>query len=307
MNALHDLLQGFAQSENMYGKGSLCVALVVTRHAIEAGLPVNPDEMLAKSGGQVKGLGKAAVQAILAEHGISRVLAEEGGRTSRGSVGNMRNYVAFLNHLPIKDNDDLKDMERWWIDRVRRFFSSKPFVLKADTKMAVRHCLRHLLSQAQQRQSEATGTMFFGTMLQHLIGAKLTLLGISIVHHGASVADQSTERCADFQVDDVAIHVTTSPSESLIRKCMRNLDQDLRPLIITTNRHVPVADAMAESLGIADRLDIFDAEQFLTSNIFELGMFSQAGRRMKVRELVEEYNRIVELAETDPSLRIRMG
>jgi len=305
MNALHKQLRAFSESENMLGKGSLCVALVVTRHAIESGLPVQPDEMLAKSGGQVKGLGKAAVQAILADHGISRVLAEEGGRTSRGSVGNMKNYAAFLNQLPL--TTDLKSVECWWIERVREFFSSKPFVLKTDTKMAVRHCIRHLMNQAQQRQSEATGTMFFGTMLQHLIGAKLELLGFEIAHHGASVADQSTERCADFQVSDVAIHVTTSPSESLVRKCMRNLDQDLRPLIVTTNKGVLVADALAELSGISERVDIFDAEQFLTSNIFEMGNFSPTERRMKICELVDKYNQIVALAETDPSLRIQMG
>lgn len=37
------------------------------------------------------------MQAVLNRHGITRVLAAEGGRTSRGSISNMREYVAFLN------------------------------------------------------------------------------------------------------------------------------------------------------------------------------------------------------------------
>ena len=59
------------------------------------GLPLDPDQLVTKSGGQVRGLGQSQVQKILARHGIERVLAAEGGRTSRGSLGNMRAYVRF--------------------------------------------------------------------------------------------------------------------------------------------------------------------------------------------------------------------
>ena len=41
-------------------------------------------ELLTEGGGQVFGLGKSAVQSILHRHDITRVLASEGGRTSRG-------------------------------------------------------------------------------------------------------------------------------------------------------------------------------------------------------------------------------
>ena len=83
----------------MKGKGPISVALVVTRHGKKLGMPLDPEALLTDGGGQVMGLGKSAVQSILKDHGIDRVLAEEGGRTSRGSVGNMRKYVAFLNDL----------------------------------------------------------------------------------------------------------------------------------------------------------------------------------------------------------------
>jgi hypothetical protein len=70
-------------------------------------------------------------------------------------------------------------------------------------------------------------------MLQHLIGAKLNLLLDSPVeHYGVSVTDTSSARDGDFLVEDVAIHVTTSPSEALLRKCTRNLDNGLKPVIL---------------------------------------------------------------------------
>ncbi|MBU1741320.1 MAG: DUF4928 family protein, partial [Proteobacteria bacterium] len=96
---LDSSLHEFANTNRMKNKGPLCVALFVTRHAKKFGLPLNPEKLVAKSRTQVKGLGKNAVQAVLKDYGIFRVLAEEGSRTSRGSVGNMRKYVQFLNDL----------------------------------------------------------------------------------------------------------------------------------------------------------------------------------------------------------------
>ena len=90
-------LSAFTEEKNFRGKGPLSVALVVTEHARKSGLPLDPEALVTERQGQVLGLGRSAVQAILQRHGIARVLASEGGRTSRGSMGNMRDYVALLN------------------------------------------------------------------------------------------------------------------------------------------------------------------------------------------------------------------
>ena len=70
----------FVIDKCFHGKGPLCVALVVTQHARTMGLPLDPEKLITDGGGQVLGLGKGAVQTILSRHGISRVLASEGGR-----------------------------------------------------------------------------------------------------------------------------------------------------------------------------------------------------------------------------------
>lgn len=307
MNLEKALLE-FAQRNRMKSKGPLCVALVVTRHAKKLGLPLKPDELLTDAGGQVMGLGKSAVQAILNDHGIDRVLAEEGGRTSRGSVGNMRKYAAFLNELHSQGAVDLDAIENWWIERVKEYFAGKPFFLRFDASKSLRAVIRDLLEQAERRQSQSPGATFVGTMLQHLVGAKLDiLLDSAIEHHGASVADESSGREGDFLVEDVAIHVTTSPSEALIRKCKRNLDNGLKPVVITMHRGAVVAEGLADQAGFGERLDIFEAEQFLAGNLYELGKFALAGRRTTAEQLVEAYNRIIDECETDPSLRIEVS
>src|SRR5579862_1451112 len=109
MDKLESRLDKFRKEKGISNKGNLSVVLVVTRHARDMGLPLDPKLLVTKKQGQVLNLGKASVQSILADHGIKRVMAEEGGRTSRGSMGQMLDYVEFLNKL---HKDKLFDFER---------------------------------------------------------------------------------------------------------------------------------------------------------------------------------------------------
>jgi len=306
-NDLARRLVAFATEKQMTGKSPLCVALVITRTARQHGLPLDPAALVTEGQGQVLGLGKGNVQTILAEHGVMRVLAEEGGRTSRGSIGKMHMYVAFLNDLARLGVADLVFVENWWVDRVRDFFASKPFVLRLDASKSLQSGIRDLLDQAEKRQREASGTKYVGTLIQHLVGAKLELVMGGITHHGASVADEGSGRDADFLVGDSAIHVTTMPSEALIRKCNRNLDGGLRPIIVTTSKGALVASGLADTLGITERVDVFEVEQFLSGNVHEHGRFKLDGRRDYANLLVSKYNEIVGEHETDPSLRVTLA
>ena len=154
---LQDALQAFVTEKNFKGKGPLCVALVVTQHARKIGLPLNSAQLITAGGGQVLGLGKGAVQNILNQHGIIRILAAEGGRTSRGSLGNMREYVAFLNALHANGLVDLDMIEGFWINRVHQFFAGKPFKIKLDTSRSLRKVIRDVLDQARERQKNSPG------------------------------------------------------------------------------------------------------------------------------------------------------
>jgi hypothetical protein len=305
--ALARRLAEFANKNQMSGKGPLSVALYVTSRASRDGLPINYKTLLSGSQSQVAGLNKTSVQAILKKHGIDRVLAEEAGRTSRGSVGNMKVYVAFLNKLHKEGEADLEAIEEWWAQQVRLFFSGKPFVLHVDTSKSLRAAIRDLLDQADKRQRESSGTMYVGTVIQHLVGAKLDIVLGGIAHYGASVADEGSGRDADFIVGDTAVHVSTAPGEALIRKCMRNLASGLRPIVVTTEKGIGAAQIHAEQQGIGDRIDVLDVEQFISGNIHEHGHFDADGRRVAVERLVAKYNEVVTKHETDPSLLINLG
>ena len=59
-------------------------------------------------------------------------------------------------------------------------------------------------------------------------------------------------------------------------------------------------------MGLADRIDVFEIEQFIALNLYELARFAAEGRKTAVTDLVERYNEIVEEFETDPSLKIEL-
>lgn len=300
-------LQKFFNANKKGVKGTLCVGLAITHRAIESGLPLAFESLLTEGQGQVSVLGKNNIQRVLAAYGITRVLAEEGGRTSRGSIGLSKKYVEFLNSNGYSAAE-LQEIERWWVDKVREFFSGKPLMMKLDPSKSMRALVRDLICLAEKRQSETVGSTLVGTVLQHLVGAKLKLLLPNApAMHGASVSDAVSDRSGDFILEDVVIHVTSAPGEAVIRKCVGNIEDGKRPIVITTYKRVTVAEGLADSAGVADRIDIFDIEQFIAGNLYELGQFAGEGRKATAARLVEAYNSIVEACETDPSLKIVLG
>lgn len=57
---------------------------------------------------------------------------------------------------------------------------------------------------------------------------------------------------------------------------------------------------------LADRVDVLDAGQFLTANVYERSLFNSAECRVTLGKLLERYNEIVATCETDPTLRVRI-
>jgi hypothetical protein len=157
-------------------------------------------------------------------------------------------------------------------------------------------------------------------MLQHLVGAKLDIVlgegvavhhGFSVaegvaVHHGFSVADHSTDRQADFEVHGVAIHVTTHPTEALIRKAANNIQAGLKPLIVTLAEGVVGAHFLIRETQWKDRIDVIDASQFLTANVYERSFFNAGECKTTVIKILTRYNEIVSMCENDPVLTVRI-
>lgn len=299
-------LKSFQTENNIVTKGPLSVVIQFTRMVRNKVFPLDPDDFKTEKEGQVAGLGGGNLRKILKEHGINQQLSAEGGRTSRGSMGLMIKYVDFLNSWNAEEEVNLSIVEAFWADQVREYFRNQPFVLTADTSKTIGANLDELFEQAKKRQKQNPGTQYLGTVLQHLVAAKLCLIMPegSFEIHGASVADGPTERSGDFVINNTIIHCTTMPGALLIEKCKANLRNGSRPVIITIFERVHTALNLAEDAGLAGRVEVWDFQQFLSSNIYEHSLFDEGKRNSTLGDIIGRYNNIVLEKETDPSLRI---
>ena len=307
MNDLNVYLKEFQSEHKAVTKGPLSLLIQITRAVRTMSFPINPDTLLTENRGQVAGLGGGNLKKILKEHGITQILASEGGRTSRGNMGLMQRYIAFLNDLHEKGFAvEFSEAEAFWAEQIREYFRNQPFTLAADTSRTIGACLDDLFEQARKRQKQNAGTQYLGAVLQHLVAAKLLsiLPQESVVIHGASVADASTDRSGDFVINNTIIHCTTAPAEPLLKKCEANLRSGASPVIITIFERVRTTLDLASDMGLGGRIEVWDIQQFLASNVFEHSHFDNAARNSKLADIIEQYNKIITEYETDPSLRI---
>ncbi len=302
----NERLVSFQSENNIVTKGPLSLVVQFTRLVRDKAFPLNPDDFQTSSKGQVAGLGGGNLKKILKEHGITQTLSSEGGRTSRGSMGLMIRYVDFLNTWNAEEAVDFDVIEAFWAEQVREYFRNQPFILTADTSRTIGANLEELFDQAKKRQRQNPGTQYLGTVLQHLVAAKLRLImpEDSFEIHGASVADAPTERAGDFILNNSIIHCTTMPGAALIEKCHRNLIAGCRPIIITIFDRVYTALNLAEDAGLDGRVEVWDVQQFLSANVFEHSFFDEQKRNSTLADIIDNYNQIILEKETDPSLRI---
>lgn len=313
-------LEAFSISKDVSGnKGPIAALLVINRQALDRQTsmtltwPLDAENWKTGKQGQVKGLGGPATQRVLARHGITRELASEGGRTSRGSIQLMLDYICLLNELYANGGEiDLEACERFWVSKAQDFFDRKPFILSVDSRWGTRRAIRHIVHQAQIRQKESTGSQFVGTLMQHMVGAKLEVLQGEgkIIHHHSNQNDSGSSRKGDFDCEDMVFHVTNMPGEPLFNKCIDNLTAGLKPVVITSSKGALVLEALIENTrdGAYDgRIDILEFEQFIACNVMELGKFSAAGRKETLHKIIDIYNHLVDTVEKDRSLMIEIG
>lgn len=184
----------------------------------------------------------------------------------------------------------------------------EPFVLSIHPTQLLRAAIRDLLDSVEFRQKKYNGSDIRGKVFRRLVEAKFSLILPSKPRYMVNMYPDSFS-CSDceFFIGDVVVHVPSFPGEVVISKCQHNIDDGFHPIIITTCQRVPVAEGLAESAGIANRLEVWDIEQFLSMNLNERGLFCQAGRKDMASRLVDAYNKIIDACETDPSLKIEIG
>lgn len=145
-----------------------------------------------------------------------------------------------------------------------------------------------------------------GRVEQHLVGAKLQKRhpGRTIPNHPGHAGDAQTGRHGDFDVGSNSYHVTANPGRSVIQKCKENVEGNRHAVLVVPKDKEGHARAIAEDEGIARRITILALEDFIAENVIEISTENQTDFFATLKEIIEEYNRRIEEAETDMALKI---
>ena len=272
---------------------------------VRFGLPIPRERYVSKNGSQVKGLSGAAVKKILEQHGETRKYTSEGGRTSRGTLPKARDLVERWNSLDAEgvDIEALADtLEEFFVEKAQiDYFDRQRLAVVIDASKPVAHTVQDILTAAAERSDKPTGTV-----LQHLVGAKLELRfpSLDIGRDQANAGDAQTNRQGDFQLGTTAFHVTVSPMEKLMDRCAENVRHGYRPVILVPENRLAGARQMAEDNGLGEAVNVVEAETFIGTNIEELAEYSSDRIREGLARLVRRYNERIEDVEPDGSLRV---
>jgi hypothetical protein len=292
----------------------MCAGIYLCEFMVAA-LPITADMYRSDKESQVKGAGGRAMKNILASHGETRVFLAEGGRTSRGtlplvdSLASVINSVVESHHaeaLTPLDRVDLAWMlQAWFVSKIRQdFFDKEQLEVELDHRLPVAIAVVQILRAGIRRGGNTAGAV-----AEHLVGAKLQLRfpKAAIRSKSYTTADKQADEAGDFQVGDTAIHVTMSPSPALFdARCRKNLKDGYRPRVLVPADSVAAAVQLGKLAGLGDQVAVQSIEDFVGTNIEELGNFTAQGVRTGLRDLLEAYNSRIEGSEVDQSLRINV-
>ncbi|MEV4826810.1 DUF4928 family protein [Micromonospora sp. NPDC049257] len=289
-----------------------CAGLYVSEHLART-YPLKRSDYLADS--QVKGAGGRAAQGILHKHGEDRPFLKEGGRTSRMTKEVAVELVALLDahpraldlrSLPATELSQVAwTLQAWFVEQISAEYFGKQRI-KADFSPTapVRAAVAALLKAAQERGGNTAGAV-----AQHLVGAKLALRfpQMTIGNDSYTTADVQTSRPGDFLVGDTAIHVTMSPGQPLFEgRCKANGVAGYRSRVLVPESKLAAAVQLADLAKVGEHVVVQSVEDFVGTNVEEMGEFREQGIRSGLRLLLETYNERAAAAETDPSLLIEL-
>lgn len=272
--------------------------------------PLEDKNITAKNGAQVKGLNAAFVQRILDAHGVRGRIPAEGGRTSRGTITHALEFSQTINRVLEPYDPSVLTLayvsdalEDYFVDCiVADYLNKQKLSVSIDATRPVSSIVADIISAARDRGDKPTGTV-----VQHLVGAKLELRfpELEIGRDRANAADQQTNRPGDFLVGTTAFHVTMTPATKLLDRVRENLRDGYRPVVLVPENEVDFAQGLFRSEhDLQNRVGVQSIETFVGTNVEEIALFDSAAVKRSVALLVRMYNERIEQVEADISLRI---
>ncbi|MBM4423874.1 MAG: DUF4928 domain-containing protein [Chloroflexi bacterium] len=293
------------QNNNLPAKGTVAGALVVLE-TLKVKYVLDIDQHRAKGQSQIKGVGKARVQKILAEFGEMRDFLKEGGRTNRGLAGDVAKLLDALSSAALEPlppdtrNGILTEVQGFLVGKVSEYFSRERVKIIYDPSTTAWQSIHDILESAKEVGKE-------GPVAQYLVGAKLALRfpSFNIRNDISSAQDELSGSPGDFLVSDTVFHVTVAPTPGHFEKCKRNVEMGYNVYLLVPDRILVGTRQNVEDF-LPKQITTQSIESFVAQNLEELSRFSKGELVSGFRQLLEEYNDRVDQVEPDKSMLIEL-
>jgi len=224
------------QNNNLPAKGTVAGALVVLE-TLKVKYVLDIDQHRAKGQSQIKGVGKARVQKILAEFGEMRDFLKEGGRTNRGLAGDVAKLLDALSSAALEPlppdtrNGILTEVQGFLVGKVSEYFSQERVKIIYDPSTTAWQSIHDILESAKEVGKE-------GPVAQYLVGAKLAL-------RFPSFNIRNDTQCATLCESDShqSIQVKRSASQLKIQEHANRMGQHLADQAVLEMPHIVNSDA----------------------------------------------------------------
>ena len=280
-------------------RNTIAVGIVIL-DSMRQKCPLEKSDIISR-GGEIKGA-RSGLPTTLAKYGIAGFLKEATTRQVHQDGQRLLDalqYGKIFQDLAKHERDSaLSDLIDMLLGEAGAWLARQHLRVLCNRQLSPGAWVGEILDVARGRSG--------GRVEQHLVGAKLAKAhpDADVPVHPGAAGDTQTHRAGDFQVGTTVYHVTAAPGEAVIRKCKANFQAGLHPVLLIPARERGRTEIRADDLGMSGRVTIMAIEDFFSVNIIELS----GGQRQQFLEvlkgIVDEYNRRVEEAETDKSLKI---
>lgn len=283
-------------------RNTVAIGLVILDRLREK-CPLKRSDVLT-SGGEIKGA-RSGLRKVLEKYSLPEKYLKEATTRQAQPDGiallEQLRYGSKLSSLRPADRDEqLLRSIQLLLDKANEWLQRQHLKVSCNRQLSPATWIRLILQEAKGKSG--------GEIEQHLVGAKLQtrLPEREVPNYPAHAGDVQTGRSGDFDVDSISYHVTATPGRDVIEKCRANAAANRHPVLVVPGEQVLKAKHLAEDEGINDRVTILALEDFVAQNVIEISI--QHGRDFysTLQQIIAEYNRRVEEAETDMALKIEL-
>lgn len=303
LNKFLDWYEDTSESDGLPVRGTT-FAILVTLDKLRRNYNLDIDFHSTDSGKQVSLLGKPNVSKVLEDFGETRKIPEEGGRTNRGALYEVEQFLEVLESTKLSDISE--DRRRATLRRMMTHLVWAAGEYHERARVPVEYNPAQNATQIISRTLDIAESKA-GAVAQHLVGAKLQirLPDVDVENHAVSTADAQTQRRGDFQINDAVFHVTISPFEGHYEKCETDVRDGYRVYLLVRN-DMRVAAEQTANKNYSANIAVQAIESFIGQNLDELSEFSKQTFKNRFKSLLELYNERVSNVESDPSLLIEI-